>query len=282
MGEHTLEATSRRVQGRFSRADEEWGRCYGDLMTQARARLIQEVGVSAAIMPASARSSFLPSMTPLSGRGGSTAASNTCSTAIPSVRPSGRPPFHEDTPMAITIDTGSRTYLRRLIGAAALDRATYEDVECDETATSQAFATVILSGLAAGVGALGFGGTLTGVAFMATTSVLTWGIWAVITFEIGVNLMPRPETRSDVGELLRTLGFATAPGCVLALGVIPMFTIPVFAVTAIWLLASMTVAVRQALDVESTGRALAVCTVGWLLVVGLGVAVGLVFGPALA
>lgn len=43
MGEHTLEATSRRVQGRFSRADEEWGRCYGDLMTQARARLTQEV-----------------------------------------------------------------------------------------------------------------------------------------------------------------------------------------------------------------------------------------------
>ena len=43
MGEHILEATSRRVQGRFSRAGEEWGRCYGDLMTQARARLTQEV-----------------------------------------------------------------------------------------------------------------------------------------------------------------------------------------------------------------------------------------------
>jgi hypothetical protein len=43
IGEHILEAASRRVQGRFSRADEEWGRCYGDLMTQARARLTQEV-----------------------------------------------------------------------------------------------------------------------------------------------------------------------------------------------------------------------------------------------
>ena len=184
--------------------------------------------------------------------------------------------------MTSTIDTGSGTYARRLIGAAALDRATYEDIESDETATSQAFATVILSGLAGGIGALGFGGTVTGVAFMATMSVITWGIWAVIMFEIGVNLMPRPETRSDVGELLRTLGFATAPGCVLALGIVPIFTIPVFAVTGVWLLASTTVAVRQALDVESTGRALAVCTVGWLLVVGIAAAIGLVFGPAVA
>lgn len=43
IGEHTLEATSRRVHGTFSRRDEEWGRCYGDLMTQARTRLVQEV-----------------------------------------------------------------------------------------------------------------------------------------------------------------------------------------------------------------------------------------------
>ncbi len=184
--------------------------------------------------------------------------------------------------MTSTIDIGGGTYVRRLIGAAALDRTTYEDIESDETATSQAFATVILSGLAGGIGALGFGGTVTGVAFMATMSVITWGIWAVIMFEIGVNLMSRPETRSNVGELLRTLGFATAPGCVLALGIVPIFTIPVFAVTGVWLLASTTVAVRQALDVESTGRALAVCIVGWLLVIGIAAAVGLVFGPALA
>ena len=184
--------------------------------------------------------------------------------------------------MDVRIETWSATYVRRLIGAAALDPATYEDVESDETATRQAFATVILSGLAGGIGALGFGATVTGVAFMATMSVITWGIWAVLMFEIGVNLMPRPETRSDVGEMLRTLGFATAPGCVLALGIIPMFTIPVFAVTAVWLLSAMTVSVRQALDIESTGRALAVCGLGWLLVVGIAVGVGLVFGPSLA
>ena len=43
MGEYVVEATSRRVAARFSRADEEWGRCYGDLMSQARIRMEQEV-----------------------------------------------------------------------------------------------------------------------------------------------------------------------------------------------------------------------------------------------
>ena len=116
---------------------------------------------------------------------------------------------------------------------------------------------------------------------MGAIALLTWGIWAVITFEIGVRVMPRPETRSDVGELLRTIGFATAPGFVLVLGVIPSLTIPVFAVTAIWMLGAMTVGVRQALDLDSTGRALAVCGVGWGLVIGIALALGLAFGPSL-
>jgi hypothetical protein len=181
--------------------------------------------------------------------------------------------------MAINMPGG--LYLRRLMGAATLDAGTYEEVESDPTATTQAFATVILAGLAGGVGTIGFGGTLRSVAFMGAIALLTWGIWAVITFEIGVRVMPRPETRSDVGELLRTIGFATAPGFALVLGVIPSLTIPVFTLTAIWMLSAMTVGVRQALDLDSTGRALAVCGVGWGLVIGIVLALGLAFGPSL-
>src|SRR5450756_1395453 len=161
--------------------------------------------------------------------------------------------------MAITMPGG--IYFRRLMGAAALDPGTYEEIESDQTATTQAFATVILAGLAGGVGTIGFGGTLRSVAFMGAIALLTWGIWAVITFEIGVRVMPRPETRSDVGELLRTIG--------------------VFTLTAIWMLSAMTVGVRQALDLDSTGRALAVCGVGWGLVIGIVLALGLAFGPSL-
>jgi len=175
------------------------------------------------------------------------------------------------------------TFLQRLVGAAALDTAIYEEVEADGNATIQACATVVLSSLAAGVGARGFGsGMVTQIAFISTIALLAWASWALITFEIGVRLMPQPQTRSNVGELLRTIGFATAPGCLRVLGVLPGVTIPVFAVTAVWMLATMVVAVRQALDYQSTARAVAVCGLGWVLVITIVIVLGLAFGPPLS
>jgi hypothetical protein len=181
------------------------------------------------------------------------------------------------------IATARNTFLQRLIGAAALDSAIYEEVEADESATIQAFATVVLSSLAAGIGARGFGGnTVPNIALMSTIAVLAWAAWALVTFAIGVRLLPQPQTRSSVGELLRTLGFATAPGCLRVLGVLPGVTIPVFTLTAVWMLAAMVVAVRQALDYQSTARALAVCAVGWALAITIAIVLGLVFGPTLS
>jgi Yip1 domain len=183
--------------------------------------------------------------------------------------------------MAITIARNS--YLQRIIGASALDSAIYEEVEADQSATIQAFATVILSSLAAGIGSRGFGSnTAPNIALISTIAVLTWAAWALVTFGIGVRLLPQPQTRSSVGELLRTIGFATAPGCLRVLGVLPGVTVPVFALTAVWMLAAMVVAVRQALDYQSTARAIAVCAVGWTLAIAIAIVLGLVFGPTLS
>ena len=182
--------------------------------------------------------------------------------------------------MVTTIAT--HTFLRRVIGAAMLDPAIYEDVEADKTATMQACATVILSSVAAGVGVRELGAqTLPTVAFVSALALLTWVAWALVTFGIGVRIMPEPQTRSSVGELLRTTGFATAPGCLRVLGVVPGATIPVFIVTAIWMLAAMLVAVRQALDYKTTARAVAVCILGWVLAIAVAIALGVMFGPTL-
>ena len=43
MAEHTVEADSSRVPGTLTHRDELWGRCYGELMARAEARLIQEI-----------------------------------------------------------------------------------------------------------------------------------------------------------------------------------------------------------------------------------------------
>ncbi|MGH9142875.1 MAG: hypothetical protein ACRD2I_17220 [Vicinamibacterales bacterium] len=179
--------------------------------------------------------------------------------------------------------TTTTPFVMRLIGAMALDPVTYEEVEADRSATGQALLVVVLSSVGAGIGARGLGsGSLQSTVFIGGLSILAWAAWALLTCQIGVRLMPERETQSDVGELLRTIGFSAAPGMLRIFGVVPGAAIPAFAITAGWMLMAMIVAVRQALDYKSTMRAVAVCALGWALALAIAVGLGLVFGPAVS
>ncbi|HUR33180.1 MAG TPA: hypothetical protein VM032_05250 [Vicinamibacterales bacterium] len=182
--------------------------------------------------------------------------------------------------MATTV--GANTFLQRLIGAAALDAAIYEEVEADPGATSQAMFVVVLSSVAMGIGARGLGGGAATIAVFGVIALVTWAAWALLMFELGARLMPARQTRSNPYEMLRTVGFAATPGFAAVLAAVPGVAIPVLAGTWVWMLAAMVVAVRQALDYESTGRALAVCALGWLLALSLALGLGMVFGPTVS
>ncbi len=108
---------------------------------------------------------------------------------------------------------------------------------------------------------VGLGGILTGT----IAALIGWVLWAFLTYLIGTRLLPEPQTRADVGELLRTIGFSTSPGLIRVLGIIPPLTGIVFLAAAIWMLVAMVVAVRQALDYRSTARAVGVCLIGWIV-----------------
>ena len=82
--------------------------------------------------------------------------------------------------------------------------------------------------------------------------------------------------------MLRTLGFAATPGLLRVFGVIAPAAIPVFVLSAVWMLAAMVVAVRQALDYTNTTRAVAVCVLGWALAIVMAIGLGLLFGPTLS
>ncbi len=175
----------------------------------------------------------------------------------------------------------------RLFGAAALDVAIYEEVEADRGATAQAALVVIASSLAIGIGAHGLTAregapVLASALLWSAIALVTWAAWALLVFEIGGRLMPTKDTRVDVSELLRTIGFSTAPGCLCVLGVVPELARPVFALAIGWMLVAMVVAVRQALDYESTSRAVMVCAIGWILSALLVVAIGLFLTPSLS
>jgi Yip1 domain len=167
------------------------------------------------------------------------------------------------------------SFLGRLIGAARLDVATYEEVEADRTATGQAMAVVVLTSLATGVGAMGSDAALRDFVAGALGALVGWFIWAFLTYLVGTKLLPEPETRSDVGELLRTTGFSASPGLLRALGFVPALAVPVLVVTSLWMLVTFVVAVRQALDYRSTVRAVAVCVLGWLVYLVFSLATGL-------
>jgi hypothetical protein len=183
----------------------------------------------------------------------------------------------------MTTTTTPNSFTQRLIGAAALDAAIYEEVEGDPSATGQALAVVLLSSLAAGLGASGFGRvSLANVIIISTVSLLAWATWALVVFEIGGRLMPEPQTRVDVGQLLRTIGFAATPGLIRVFGILPGATIPAFAIAAVWMLLAMVVAVRQALDYKSTALSFAVCAFGWALAIAIAVTLGMLFGPTVS
>ena len=88
-----------------------------------------------------------------------------------------------------------------------------------------------------------------------------------MTYLIGSRLLPEPGTRTDMGELLRVIGFSYAPNVFNIFGFIPILGAVVRVVVAFWLLAATIIAVRQALDYRSTARAAAVVVIGWLLFV---------------
>lgn len=172
------------------------------------------------------------------------------------------------------------TFARRMVGAAVFDRRVYEEVEADSGATGQAVAVVLLTSVAGGIGLLGLGNSSPGALLRWILGALVaWMAWATLTYLIGTKLLPEPQTRADVGELLRTIAFASAPGLFRALGVIPVLGLPIYATASLWMLLTMIVAVRQALDYRSTGRAIGVCLVGWTLSLVIAVIIGTLFAP---
>src|SRR4029450_9303563 len=159
-----------------------------------------------------------------------------------------------------------------MIRAAKLEPRLYEEVQTDKYATSQALVVVLLSSLAATIGAFthaGPGGPVMG----GLVALLAWYVWTFMTYVIGVKLFPVSQTSVSHRELWRTLGFASAPGMLgfasapgmlRVFGAIPGLTGTAFLVTALWMLIAAVIAVRQTCDYTSTVRAVGVCVPGWV------------------
>lgn len=172
-----------------------------------------------------------------------------------------------------------RSFSTRIMLAAKLDRSVYQEVESDTTAMGQAMGVVVLSSIAAGLGSIQEAG-ISGILFGAVTALGSWFIWAFLTYFIGTRVLPAPQTRADYGELLRTIGFSSAPGMIRILGIVPGLRGVVFLAAGIWMLLAMVIAVREALDYAGTWRAVGVCLIGWIVqIVIIGIVLALIGVP---
>ena len=156
----------------------------------------------------------------------------------------------------------------RLIRSALLDVHIYEEVEADSGALWQAMLVVVLSSIAGGIGSIyyfGVAGAITG----SISALVSWVVWAAIIYFIGAKFIPEPQTEADLGQLLRTIGFASSPGLIRVVGIIPGLEGIVALIAWVWMIFTTVIAARQALDYKSTLRAVIVCLIA-------GIAYGLV------
>jgi hypothetical protein len=157
-----------------------------------------------------------------------------------------------------------RSFVDRLMGAIKLDAGVYSEIEHDPAAMGQAGVVVVLASLAAGIGS-GVQLGATGLIAATIGGLIGWAVSTAVVWLIGVQIM---KHTSDYNELLRTLGFASAPRLIGVLGVIPGLGIVASLVAGILGLVAYVVAVREALDV-TTGRAIFVCVLAYLVAVAV-------------
>jgi|TARA_B110000914_G_scaffold81801_1_gene72003 hypothetical protein len=158
------------------------------------------------------------------------------------------------------------SYAEKLYKAITLNVEFYESVEADKSLTRQAMMTVALVAIVQGFVVAGITAPIA-LAQGVLGSIIRWFIWAFFIAFVGTKILPEPETESNTGELLRTLGFAYAPGLLVVFKLIPLQVIGFFIdpLVVILQLSAMTVAVRQALDFSSTVRAVGVCIVAFIV-----------------
>ena len=174
-------------------------------------------------------------------------------------------------------------FFYRVMGAVMLDAGMYETIEHDRRTTRQAFSVVLLASIAAAVGSSHAGPlTLNRVAIVAGSAMIIWVAWAVLILRIGGRHLPERGTRVTLGELMRTIGFAAAPGWLQVFAIFREVALPVLAISWAWIFVAMIVAVKHALDYHTIARAIFITAFALALVVGFALLISAAFGPVTA
>ena len=155
-------------------------------------------------------------------------------------------------------------FLNRLFRAAKLDASLYEEVITDTGTMFQAMMAVFVYSVASAYGGFGRGG-VAGINFAMITTLIGWYVWAFSAYFVGMRFLPEAETEGNRKAVFRAMGFASAPGLIRLLGLIPNMAATTFLIASVWMFVAAVVAIKQAMNYQSIYRAAGVCMISWII-----------------
>ena len=161
-------------------------------------------------------------------------------------------------------------FLNIVFKSIKLDKTLYSDNRnFGEASIYFAGLIMILDGIAGAVAANTV--VKTAVAMSGLTAILTWFVWAVFIFVIGVKLFPEKQTKVSFKKVLTAVGFAHAPGLLRFFAVTPDLMIPIIFLTQFWIFAALIISTKQILSLKSNVKSFGIVFLSFLIIAFLSI-----------
>ena len=157
-------------------------------------------------------------------------------------------------------------FLNIIFKSIKLDKSLYTDSRnFGEASIYFAGLIMILDGVAGAVAA----NTVikTAIGMSGLTAILTWFIWAILIYVLGVKIFPDKQTKVSFKKVLTAVGFAHAPGLLRFFAVTPELMIPIIFITQFWIFAALIISIRQILNFKSNLKSFGIIFLSFLIIV---------------
>ena len=161
-------------------------------------------------------------------------------------------------------------FLNIIFKSIKLDKSLYSDNKnFGEASIYFAGLVMILDGIAGAVAANTV--VKTSIGLSGLTAILTWFVWAIFIYVIGVKLFPDKQTKIPFKKVLIAVGFAHAPGLLRFFAITPELMIPIIFLTQFWIFASLIIATKQILNLSSNFKSFGIVFLSFLIIAFLSI-----------
>ena len=103
------------------------------------------------------------------------------------------------------------------------------------------------------------------------TAILTWFIWAILIYVIGVKLFPEKQTKIPFKKVLTAVGFAHSPGLLRFFAITPDLMVPIIFLTQFWIFAALIISTKHVLNLKSNFKSFGIIFLSFLIIAFLSI-----------